>query len=523
MPTTTKLYLDINLDPNNFPLGNYNIIVDNGGRFNKFIINTDIGHDIIDDELVVSYNQTLVVPTYTVPDINAIYGPNDIPGYNGYYGWDNAVGYNDLGSGVLIGQSNFGSGIPGQKPYSTLSPKINLIITEADYYIFDLSISTTSSNIVTPILYILNTSTNYLIMYNQGTIGGYARILCYMPVGAYQLIPGGLVPDLGADDAIYSVRAIGNQFGDSITSFDTGYSTGKPVDSDFNFNIGQFKITLKDLERESTVNISFCDYHFNELVYILPSLIYIPPDQSSTLIPTLMEQSSNRFKAILNIPSACCFANKITLGSSTICSIPPVNKVEITNNNNYLQSSNNYRKPKPLTRVSTQRIFVTPYHLVHTDVNLEYDFSIPYSFAYTDPVAQQTLGFASNSVSVGNFIGGGQVTNDQYKFSGINGNNSTVTFTITIIENTLNPAFARFHINGGFPTGLDVPDPGITSIGESINWIGNNSNLFTGSFTFESIIGYDGSGHVTIQITSISGNAIIGSITTQTLIFNIDP
>lgn len=326
----TKLYVDINLDPTTFPLGNYNIVVDNGGRFNGYMLNTNIGQDIVDDDMAVSYEETLVIPPLSSIDPNQIVTMSDVPHYNGKFGWENATALDPYGQGLLIASGSFGSGVPGQKPYNTTLPLVIVNIAVEGWYMFDLNFTYTGTEATIPVLYMIDTSTSRIIRGAYAGTNQYARIVVYLQSGQYNLVPTSQYNNPSITGLTYNIYATGLQYGTLIESLEVGYSQGFPVDSAFTFEIGIFKITFKNLERESTVNITFCDHNLNELSIVLPSLIYLAP--GSQLVPEMMEQSSYTFRVLLAVSNDCCFARKISLDNQTVCAIPNVNKVTTSYN-----------------------------------------------------------------------------------------------------------------------------------------------------------------------------------------------
>jgi hypothetical protein len=321
---STNLYLDINLNPGNFLLGNYNIAVDNGNRFNGYLVNTDIGHNYSDNNIAIVYGSSLDIPVLVSPSPTLVVELTDVDFYNGLYGWENASTTAVLGSGTSIASATFTNGVNGKTPYYTNNASTTLTVATAGYFILDYNI-TGASALVTPFFYLIDQSTNRVIKAAQGPQASFGRIITYLPIGTYTLVLTALETNPGLTGT-YHVYAYGPIINPAPFFMYPGYSQGGTINPVFTLTIASFKVTLKNLERESCVNLSVLNHNLTQLQYVIPTQIYIAPANIGLLIPEVMLQTTNYISTVLRVAETCCFSNKLSLDIPNLCVIPSANK-----------------------------------------------------------------------------------------------------------------------------------------------------------------------------------------------------
>lgn len=340
----TSVDMIVSILPDDLPLGAYYIVVDNGGKFNKYTVLTNKGEDILDKPVEITYGEQITLTPFVPGDVEKIYTVNDVVNYNGYYGWPNASSLHGLGSGELIADSGFTNGIPGQRPYSNDADFFDITITDEGYHIFDLDIEPDTPRF-TEVLYLIDKATNRIIRTGFAGTSDMARVIAYLKPGQYRLVPTAIEVDLDNDENTYKIYAWGESFNKTIEFLDPGYSIAGPAEipPEFNHSISEFIIRVKAIEKESSINLTFMDHDLNELPETLPSQIYVAPADQTTLIPTLKVQETNKLRASIRINDPCCFNKVVSIDTDTSCSIPDEIKVDLNYNTNRVRAAVNKR------------------------------------------------------------------------------------------------------------------------------------------------------------------------------------
>ena len=352
------------IDMSNQRVGNYNIVVDNGSRYLKYLVNTNCGQHIAEGPITVNYNYTIDIPSFTPASSDIEYLPQDIKYYDGRFGWSNAEISSDWAEGTLIAATAFTS-LLGPKPYATTDHTHVILVTSGNegYYVFDYEVDA-----YTPILYLLDNSNNRIIhVSKEHSAEGSKfrhRLIAFLMPGDYTLIARTLVEgdQIPGPDAPYSIHGFGRQYGNTEIAdrlISHGYQLDNEVPEDgVTFEINSINIEIENIDMDSSLSFSILDRDFSPVGVKWSSLIPKAEAgiESYSDVATL---SSRVLRLKMKLPDECCFGRKLSLDEfETFCRIPtPKTEEKIT----YSASS----------KVNTSKTFGFQYEINLVEQNLE--------------------------------------------------------------------------------------------------------------------------------------------------------
>lgn len=314
--------LMVQLDPTLFNTGHYHILIDNGNRYLKYILETNIGHDASKKTVDITYDASIdVTPLYTPANTEEIHTVGSVDNFNGYYGWEN-MSVEDItpNSGTLVFSESLISK-HGETPYSIDRRSVDLALSGGPY-IFDLDITGTS---ITPVLYLIDTLNNRVIRaseYNSELME--TRIIVNLPVGTYKLVP--TVKEIGpASGNSFSITAYGPEY-NPIPNYNFGFSLGGDIDPIYNYSINEFNIVAKNIDETSSISLTLLDHNFNVVSgswnSIIPNALIDSPEISYII--------SERYKFKIPFVDNCCFTRKVTIDPlDRVCRLPETNNDEV--------------------------------------------------------------------------------------------------------------------------------------------------------------------------------------------------
>ncbi len=296
------------------PLGNYNLLLDNGGKYNKYLFNVNWGKNYSDDNVDIAFNEVFSFAAGSGSTNENIYLSEDIIHTNGQYGWENATSEKPLGGGTLL--LNAAHTVIGPKPYSASRTTVPLVISGSTRtVILDL----TENQGYRPIIYIIRDTGNKLIASAVApSASAYARLVTTLPVGNYTIVLSTvMIPTVPGTQSTFHLTAYGHTgtLLEANKDYDPGFAQDFPITSDINLAITNPTVIFKNIEKKAQISFSIYDRDFNEQVYTLPSLIH--PDYSGEIVL----QSSNLLRIFLAKDLTCCF-EKSPLTDDSVCEIP---------------------------------------------------------------------------------------------------------------------------------------------------------------------------------------------------------
>ena len=314
------------LDLDTLPTGNYNIVIDNGNRYSKYIIDTNTGLNI-SGPVDVTYDYTLDIPLFAPINTELDYSSEDVKYYNGTHGWKQMTSSIEFGEGAQLLGSAFLS-LPGPKPYSALRQEQALSITNEGYYVFDYELSI-ENGLFRPVLFLIDQVSNRVIhIGKQEEQVNRTRLVAYLPAGLYTLVPATQIQgDIvnGLYDASFSLTGFGQDYGDTdLFITELGYQEQNEIpESGVTFEVRTITIDVKNITKESSLSLSFLDHDLGLIGQKWTSLI---PDQeleTENYEPEVVELSSPLLRLKMKLPDTCCFGTKLSLDEfETLCRVP---------------------------------------------------------------------------------------------------------------------------------------------------------------------------------------------------------
>ena len=332
------------LDTSFFNVGRYYISVDGGQKYNDFVLETNIGHDIDYRDIEVSYNVNIQPYSIYESSPGETLIQEDVDNFNGYYAWENIVPSisHVIGAGdfLIAGNVTTLTGSPiGPKPYSADRVSIDVEIEEG-MHIFDVYVQE-----MTAVLYVIHVPSNRVVrMATASAPGELTRMVVDLPEDSYTLVistlesatPGGATANAG----LFEVTGYGPEFGTTVDIDHRGYSqygylNYPGIDEEaltdietflphpcFYYSIGQFCITVKDIDPTSSISLTLLEDEYS----LIPAewTSYVPgEDPIDSYVPT------PKHKIKIRRLDPCCFERGLSLDPrDKLCVIPPGNDTQ---------------------------------------------------------------------------------------------------------------------------------------------------------------------------------------------------